>query len=68
VPIGPGLAEHYPTYWELLAGARAAVVVRQLQDKGVDPRALEGISNGQYHPVVSNEAPRGAHRIGAPTP
>jgi len=52
----------------LFAGVRALVVVRHLQDKGVDPSALEGISNGQYHPVVSNEAPRGAHRIGAPTP
>jgi chemotaxis protein MotB len=59
VPVGPGLAEHYPTNWESWAGARAAVVVRHLQDKWVDPNTLEGISNGQYHPVASNETPEG---------
>lgn len=58
VPIGPGLAERYPTNWEL-AGARASLVVRYLQDKGVAPSQLEAISNGQYHPVASNDTPEG---------
>lgn len=58
VPIGPGLAERYPTNWEL-AGARAAVVVRYLQDKGVAPAQMEAISNGEYHPVASNDTAEG---------
>ncbi len=58
VPIGAGLAERYPTNWEL-AGARASIVVRHLQNKGVDPSQLEAVSNGQYHPVASNDTAEG---------
>ncbi|MGH7786778.1 MAG: OmpA/MotB family protein [Candidatus Binatia bacterium] len=58
VPIGPGLADRYPTNWEL-AGARAAVVVRHLQAQSVDPTAMQAISAGQYHPVASNDTPQG---------
>jgi chemotaxis protein MotB len=58
VPIGPELAGRYPTNWEL-AGARAALVVRYLQDRGVDPGQLEAVSNGQYHPVASNDTVAG---------
>ena len=58
VPIGPGLADRYPTNWEL-AGARAAVVVRRLQTDGVDPGRMRAISAGQYHPVASNDTPEG---------
>ena len=58
VPIGPELVKRYPTNWEL-AGARAALVVRFLQEGGVDPSKLEAISNGQYHPVASNDTPAG---------
>lgn len=58
VPIGAALAERYPTNWEL-AGARAAIVVRHLQAKGVDPGRLEAISNGEYHPVASNDSAEG---------
>jgi len=58
VPIGPELAERYPTNWEL-AGARAAVVVRYLHENGVDPTKLEAISGGQYHPVAANDSPTG---------
>jgi chemotaxis protein MotB len=57
-PIGPELAERYPTNWEL-AGARAAVVVRHLQAQGVDPTALQAVSAGQYHPVAANDTPAG---------
>ncbi len=58
VPIGPELAERYPSNWEL-AGARAAIVVRFLQTGGVNPAQLEAISNGQYHPVASNDTAAG---------
>jgi chemotaxis protein MotB len=58
VPIGPGLADRYPTNWEL-AGARAAMVVRHLQNDGVDPTAMRAVSEGQYHPVASNDTPQG---------
>jgi chemotaxis protein MotB len=56
VPIGRELAERYPTNWEL-AGARAAEVVRHLQEKGVDPSRLRAISAGQYHPLAPNDTP-----------
>lgn len=58
VPVGPELAERYPSNWEL-AGARAAIVTRFLQEGGVDPTKLEAISNGQYHPIASNDTPGG---------
>jgi chemotaxis protein MotB len=58
VPIGGELAARYPTNWEL-AAARATVVVRYLQEHGVDPAKLEAISNGQYDPVVPNDTAGG---------
>jgi len=58
VPIGAALAERYPSNWEL-AGARASLVVRHLQNKGVDPSKMEAVSNGQYRPVASNDTPEG---------
>ena len=61
LPIGPELAGRYPTNWEL-AGARAAIVVRYLQEQGVDPTRMRAISAGQYHPVESNDTPEGRAR------
>ena len=58
VPIGPELADKYPTNWEL-ASARAAIVVRHLQADSVDPSRMRAISAGQYHPVASNDTPEG---------
>jgi len=58
VPVGRELAERYPTNWEL-AGARAAVVVRHLQENGVDPTKLEVVSGGQYHPVATEDTREG---------
>jgi chemotaxis protein MotB len=59
LPIGPELAERYPTNWEL-AGARAAAVVRHLQDQGgVAPSRMRAISAGQYQPIASNDTPQG---------
>jgi len=61
LPIGPELAGRYPTNWEL-AGERAAIVVRYLQEQGVDPTRMRAISAGQYHPVDSNDTPEGRAR------
>ena len=61
VPVGPKLAERYPTNWEL-AGARAAVVVRFLQEQGIDPTKLDAISAGQYHPIAPNDSASGRAR------
>ncbi len=58
LPIGPELAGRYPTNWEL-AGERASIVVRYLQENGVDPSRLRAISAGQYHPVASNDTAAG---------
>jgi len=58
VPVGRELADRYPTNWEL-AGARAAVVVRHLQGRGVDPSKLEAVSHGQYHPIGSDTTAAG---------
>ncbi len=60
-PIGWKLAERYPTNWEL-AGARAAAVVRYLQEQGIDPMKLKAISQGQYHPLATNETVAGRAR------
>lgn len=56
VPIGPELAHRFPSNWDLGA-ARATAVVRHLQAKGVDPRSMVAVSNGQYHPVAPNDSP-----------
>ena len=48
----------YPTNWEL-AGARAASVVRVLEEAGVDPKRLSAVSFGQSRPLVSNDTPEG---------
>jgi len=58
VPVGRELAERYPTNWEL-AGARAAMVVRHLQGKGVDPTKLEAVSHAQYEPIASDSSAAG---------
>lgn len=60
-PIGRELAARFPTNWEL-AAERATVVVRYLQERGVDPTKLEAISNGQYHPVAPNDTAEGRAR------
>jgi chemotaxis protein MotB len=53
VPIGPKIADKFPTNWELSA-ARATTVARFLQEKGVDPRHLGATGFSEYRPVASN--------------
>ncbi len=54
VPIGPGLAQRYPSNWELSA-ARAARAVRYLQSAGVDGARLNVVGHGAAQPVTDNE-------------
>jgi len=61
LPINREFAERFPTNWEL-AGERAAVVVRHLQSRGVDPGRMRAISAAQYHPRASNDTPEGRAR------
>lgn len=53
-PISGGLAQRYPTNWEL-AAARAARVVRLLEERGIEPRRLSAISLGPFDPVAPND-------------
>lgn len=61
VPLSEVLAKRYGTNWEL-AAARAASVVRLLQNEGVAPSRLSAISHGEYAPVASNDSPEGRAR------
>jgi chemotaxis protein MotB len=58
VPVGPQLADRYPSNWEL-AGARAASVVRVIQREGVPATQLLAVSRGEGLPVASNDTPEG---------
>jgi chemotaxis protein MotB len=58
VPVGPQLAEQYPSNWEL-AGARAASVVRVMEAEGVPANQLVAISRGETQPVASNDTAEG---------
>jgi len=54
VPIGAGLAEKFPSNWEL-STARATVVVRYLQERGVPPTFLGAEGYAEYQPVAAND-------------
>jgi len=58
VPIGDVLVERYPTNWEL-AGARAARVVRLLEEAGVAGNRLLAVSFGENRPEAANDTPEG---------
>lgn len=58
VPIGPGLAEKFPTNWEL-STARATTVVRYLQGRGVSPMVLSAEGYADYRPVSPNDTDEG---------
>lgn len=58
IPISDGLKSKYPTNWEL-AGARAASVVRLLEEEGVPSRQLLAVSFGENNPVATNVTPEG---------
>ncbi|HEX4239973.1 MAG TPA: flagellar motor protein MotD [Steroidobacteraceae bacterium] len=48
----------YPSNWELSA-ARAASVVHQFTQQGVDPLRLEIVGYGEFHPRQSNDTAEG---------
>lgn len=56
--IHGALAKIYPTNWELSA-ARAANVVKYLQDQGIDPGMLSATAYGEHKPVASNDTEEG---------
>jgi chemotaxis protein MotB len=55
VPISGGLAQRYPTNWEL-AAARAARVVRLFQEQGIEGPRLRAVSRSEYQPVAQNDS------------
>jgi len=61
LPIDRAYAARFPTNWEL-AGERAAIVVRHLQEQGVAPTRMRTVSAGQYHPVGPNDSAAGRAR------
>jgi chemotaxis protein MotB len=61
VPIRGGLAQRYPSNWEL-AAARASRVVRLLAEAGVAPSRLTVVSLGEFHPIASNRTPEGRQK------
>ncbi len=59
VPIGPKIADKFPTNWEL-STARATVVARFFQDKvGIPPQRLAPGGFAEYRPVAPNTTPEG---------
>jgi chemotaxis protein MotB len=59
IPIQEKYRYKYPSNWELSA-ARAAAVVRHLQEKvGLDPKDLEAVGHSFYEPIASNETEQG---------
>jgi chemotaxis protein MotB len=58
VAISGNLKKKFPSNWEL-AGARAASVVRILEDEGAPSEQLLMISLGENQPVESNDTPEG---------
>lgn len=55
VPIGSGLAEKFPSNWEL-STARATTVVRYLQERGVNPGLLSAEGYAEFRPVAPNDS------------
>jgi chemotaxis protein MotB len=58
VSIGPALSAQYPTNWEL-SGARAARVVRILEEVGVPSGRLLAVGFGETRPAAGNDTPQG---------
>ena len=60
-PIRGNLARRYPSNWEL-AGARAARVVRLLEERGIPGDRLAVVSRGPNDPRASNDTAEGRAR------
>lgn len=61
-PLGLTLKERFPTNWEL-STARAAAVVRFLQEEGrLQPERLSARGYSFYRPLASNDTEEGRHQ------
>ena len=58
VPVGPKLAEKFPTNWAL-AAARSSAVVALMAEKGIPKQQLVAVSFGSTQPIASNDTPEG---------
>jgi len=58
IQISPGLKARFPTNWEL-AGARAASVVKLMQENGISGSRLQAVSAGPFSPRTSNDTEEG---------
>lgn len=58
MPIMGGLAQRYPTNWELSA-ARAINVARYLQKEAINPALLSAAGFGEFKPVADNATVEG---------
>lgn len=58
VAVRGALAQRFATNWEL-AGARAARVVRALEESGVDASRLSAVSRGAQQPIATNDTAEG---------
>jgi chemotaxis protein MotB len=62
VPVGPDLAERYPSNWEL-SGARATTVVRTLVEMTeLAADQFVAVAYGSTRPIASNDSERGRQR------
>ncbi len=61
VPITGALSSRYPTNWEL-AAARAARVVRLLEQSGIAGPRMRAVSRSEFDPVTANDSPEGRQR------
>ena len=61
VRIGPSLRKRYTSNWEL-AAARAAGVVRLLNENGLVGERLRAVSRGPFAPIASNDTAKGRAR------
>lgn len=58
VPVKVGEDSVYKSNWEI-SGARAAVVVRYLISKKVNPEQLAAVGYGHISPIATNDTPEG---------
>ena len=61
LPIRASLATRFPSNWEL-AAARAATVVRLLEEHGVPGSRLAAVSLGPNDPIAANDSPASRSR------
>jgi chemotaxis protein MotB len=61
VPVAKSLRATFPSNWDLSV-ARAANVVRYLQEVGVPPERMVAAGRAEYDPVASNDTPEGRQK------